>query len=358
MEKNDRTSYIENLDDPSRLREIYFGLAPEGRKEMVTALTSVRDERAGICFVALLAGETDKELQKLIRKALFRLKTVGIRVEEPRPAGEPALKAIEDKKEHKAFMSNYDQENTRIVILAFEVKKNYYIFVNAMLHLYDGLTDLKLAPLARSEFEAIIAEYRDATDRLSVLVEISPAYAARLIGEGEALSHRHEEDVRQIKQFALNLKTGVQRPRDLYELQIPDDITPLPVSEVLSDDLFHSFSLAWDTMEADKEVLASATGSNILLPPQVMTEKLETFLTELIETEPLKAKLPFLTRLIEDYAYIYYLSGRYDSFMTLMELLKHEKGPRGALAFFISKTLESKENRAEPRQELIVNPYE
>lgn len=358
MNMDEITGFINDPDETLRRSESYIHLLREERKQLVLAMSDLRDERAGKFLAGIFPGEMDKEIQKLIKKGLFRLKTMGIKVEDVRDSGEPVLKIIDEKRQHKGFMSNYDIEGTRIVIAAFEAKKNYYLFVNAIMHLSRGLTDMKLAPLPKRDLEAILAEYRKGTSNNNVFVEIPPQYAAYLIEESDAVSHRYADDVSQLKQFASTLKDNVQKPDDIYGLHVPDDILPLPVSTVLSDDLFQHFSLTWDTMEEDRKTLSTITGPTILLPPHMIEEKMETFLKNLLDSEPLRSKISLMKRLLEDYSYLFFLSGRFDCFETLRELLTNEKGLHGALSFFVGKTLETKEQQPDPEPGLIVSPYE
>jgi hypothetical protein len=355
---DETTSFIRDPDELTHRVEAYPRLTQEKRKELVLALKDLKDERAGKFLTTVLPGETEKEIQKLIRKQLFVLKTMGIKVEEPRASGESVLKAVEDKRERMGFLSNYDSEGARVVIAAFEIKKGYYIFVNAIAHLFDGLRDLKLVPLARQDLESILARHRSGADAHDVFLEISPRYATWLIEESDAISRHFAEDVRQLKRFVSTLKDNVQKPQDIYDFKAPDDVEQAPVSTVLLDDLFQPLTLTWDTMEADRKALAEIGGSSILLPPHMIEEKVEVFLGNLLDREPLKSKLPFMKRLLEDYAYMFFLSGRFDFFKTLMELLTSGKGPYGALSFFVVKALETKKQEPDRQGGLIVNPYE
>lgn len=193
---------IESIHDTDKLegnRTRYLRFSQDEKKQFLDALNAVRDESAGRFLAAILPEETDKGLQKTIRKQLFLLKTTGIKIEEPRAGGEPVLRKIEEKREYKGFMSSYDDEGTRVVIDAFEVKRNNFIFVNAVTHLSDGLVDLRLAPMTRQDFNAVIAEYRHGATQSVVFVEISPRYAAYLIEESDSPSHRFQEDVGNLK---------------------------------------------------------------------------------------------------------------------------------------------------------------
>ena len=352
---------IELIHDPGQLhnlKEVYLESPREKRQEFILTIKDLKEENAGRFLTSVLADEPDKEVQKLIRKQIFRLKTMGIRIEEIRPVGEPALKRMEETRQHKGFMFNFDPSGTRIVITAFEVKRNNFIFVNAITHLTDGLVDLKLAPVTRQDFDTIIAEYQAEIKAGVVFAQISPCYGAYLIEEGETISHRYAEDVKQLKQFVSSLKDTVQSPEDIYGLKIPGAFEPLPHGAVLLHDIFAPLALLWDTVEEDRKTIGSFGESAILVPPHMVEEKKEEFLKALIESEPLKAKIPLLKRILEDYAYIFFQIERFDCFQGILALLTSDRGLTDVLSFFVRKSLAIPEKTEEQQPGLIVNPYE
>jgi hypothetical protein len=350
--------YIHDDDKLEEIRDAYFRLPGEGRVRAIEALKEIRDESAGRFLNAILPGETDKKIRKVIKKGIFRLKTMGIRVDEPRSGGESVLRKILEKREHKGFMSTYDKEGTRIVVAAFEVKRDSYLFVNAITHWSDGLMDLKLAPVTKQDYDTIITQYQADTTKSIVFVDISACYAAHLIEEADARSHRYPEDVRHMKQFAGALTDEIQGPRDLYGLSIPGETKPLSVADLLLHDIFAPFTVTWDSMETDRKALADLGSSTIVLPARLVEEKRQTFLRTLLDNEALTARIPLMKRVLEDYAYVFYRTGQMDYFKGLIDLLKAEKGPHVALAFFAGRTLEPAEKRTEPQPGLIVNPYD
>ena len=353
---------IELIHDPDQfenLKEIYLRQPAEEREKSILALKDIKEENAGRFLVSLLAFEPDKDIQKLIRKQIFRLKTAGVKVEDVRPAGESVLRRIEEKREHIGFMFNFDPSGTRIVIAAFEVKRNNFIFINAITHLTDGLVDLKLAPVTRPDFDTIIAQYREEVKPGVAFAGISPLYASFLIEEGDAKSHRYTEDVKQLKNFVSTLNDTVRAPEDIYRLEIPGTFEPLPHGSVLLHDIFAPLTLSWETLEEDRKTVADFADSAILLPQHILEEKKEEFLKTLLEKEALKGMLPLLKRVLEDYAYMFYQLGLFDCFQGIMDLLAQEKGLLDTLSFFVRKSLAAGINKEEKQQPgLIVNPYE
>ena len=360
METIDLKDIEEYIGSPGRIEEfraIYTQTPKEERKRLALKMGDVRNEASGTFLAAMLAGEKDKDIQKLIRKQLFRLKTMGISVPETRPDGESVLRPMEDTRQHVGFMSNYDAEGTRIVIAAFEARKNAFLFVNAVIHFSDGLTDLKLAPVTRQEFDTIITQYRE-DPRTLVFAEISSRYAAYLIEESDALLHHYPEEVKELKQFVSTLADKVAEPKDIYNLKTPEGTETPPGPAALLSELFLPFSLSWDTMKEDLATFENFSSSTIVVPPHVMKEKMQDLLHDILEKESLKAKLPLVKRMLEDYAYIFFQTSHFEFFLATLDLLENEKGLSSALAFFVGKSFPSPAEQ-EPQAEtgLIMDPY-
>jgi hypothetical protein len=217
--------------------------------------------------------------------------------------------------------------------------------------------DLKLAPVTKQDYDTIIAQYQADTTKSILFVEISACYAARLIEEADARFHRYAEDVRHMKQFASALTDEIQGPEDLYGLAIPDETGPMSVPDLLLHDVFAPFTVIWDSLETDRNALADLGSSTIVLPAHMEEEKRQTFLRTLLDSEALTTRIPFMKRVLEDYAYIFYRTGQMDYFKGVIDLLKVEKGPYAALAFFAGRSLEPVKT-PESQPGLIVNPYE
>ena len=89
------------------------GPAPGAAGEVVAAHGRARSERAGRFLSLLYPALADKRLQKLAKKDLFRLKTLGISVEEPKASGESVLRKMETFRDAMGLMSNYDAAQTK-----------------------------------------------------------------------------------------------------------------------------------------------------------------------------------------------------------------------------------------------------
>jgi hypothetical protein len=335
--------------------DAFLRLPLERRKKILGALEGIRNINVGQFLNMVYPLETEKEMRKLIRKCLFRLKAAGITVEEPKETGEPVLKRVAEEREHKGFMSNYDPEGTRLVIVAFQLKSNSFALFHAITHFSEGLVELVVAPVDRQGIEMLVGEYAQTTEESFTFARVSPKYASFLIEEAGARSRKFGEEVKQVRQFAAGIKTSVQKPVDIYALPAPDSVTALPVEKILADDVFTSFRLHWDTMDQDKKDYQDIGGSSIILPPYMIEEKRQAFLETLLAGADLKAKLPLIKRLLEDYAYLFHATGELRAYKGFTGKLSETNGPLDVLRYFVRTALEKTE---EKQPGLIVSPYE
>ncbi len=326
------------------------------KKEFLTHLKELKNEAAGIFLNKIYVNEEDKEIQKLIKKLLFRLKTIGVTIQEPHITGEPVLRGIEKQKEYRGFMTNYDGEGTRLICASFELKKKTFLFVDAITHFSDGLIELASAEVRRNDVEELINGYRRKTNRNILFVEISPRYASFLIEESAALSGRYTEELKFFKSFASHILHTIQRPDDIYTINISESITPLPIEQLLSHDLFTPFLLSWTGMDEDKKTYQSAGTETLILPSYMVEEKKDAFLRTLMEKEELKEKTHYIKRMFEDYAYIFYMLHDLAAYRGSIEMVKQKDHINDALLFFIKKSLDRPEEEQE--QGIIVNPYD
>jgi hypothetical protein len=347
---------ISGTGGPEEAKEAYLSLPLELRHRLIEALKGVRTEEGGRFLNLAYASEKDRELRKEMKKLLFRLRTSGIPVAEPEEAGEPVLRRYKEERRHRGYLSNYDGEGTRIVIVVLEVKRNTFLFVHGITHLYEGLRELATAVLTSKDASAVLDEYARTNRRPFILTEISPRYAAFLIEEGGALSGKFGEEVKQMKEFADPLKDLVSRASDLYTLPVPAGTEPLPFEEVLTEEAFETFTFSWDGIEADRKEFEGLGSSTIVLPPHLAAEKRVQFIAQLVQSERLKSRLERLRRLMEDYALLLFSLNRFGAFRGLIDTLRNPDSLREAFSAIVRRPLEAGPEDRTPG--LIVNPYE
>ncbi|OPY69689.1 MAG: hypothetical protein A4E63_01795 [Syntrophorhabdus sp. PtaU1.Bin050] len=352
----DLTYINHNIDDLDSTLKVFTLLSREDKLEFLEKLKVVRTEAAGEFLTTVYPLENDKKVQKVIKTLLFRLKTVGIKIPEPQMQGEPVLKKIEEVREHRGLMSNYDADGTRIAVVAFEARKNTYVLIHSILHFSKGIIELANAPVNREGLKEVFTEYQKDSRKPFVVVEVSPRYASFLIEEASAHSGKYAEEVKEFKVFSARLGGEVHKPGDIYGLEVPDAADALSLERIMANDIFQPFTLSWDTLEDDRKQFNDiGGGSSIVLPPYMVAEKRQTFLAALLDRDALKSQIPLIKRLMEDYAYIFHRLGELEAFKGLIEILRDPQGLSKVLSFLAQRTLEKKEDQ---QSGIIVNPYE
>lgn len=351
---------INNAMDVEKKVEAFFVMPDDEKETLLEKLQGIRTETTGIFLNAIYPEEKNKKIQKLIRKLLFKLKSSGVKVEEPKIIGEPVIKKIREVYEYKGFLSNYDHAHTRLVVAGFEIKKNNYVFLNAEIHLSNGLAELMSAPVDKKGLEEILKAYRDDAKPPMILEEISPAYAIYLIEEASRQSGKHRDEIKSLKSFVARIVDGIHKPEEIYTLPVPDTAETISPETIFTHVIFEPFFITWGSMEEDTKTYNSTGNGAIVLPSYMAEEKKREFLKTLIERYDMKSALPSLKRMMEDYAYLFYCRKEFSYYKGLVEYLKNENAPGETLSYFLKKSLETgkeKPQEKQPEGGLIVNPY-
>jgi hypothetical protein len=324
---------------------------------LLQALGRLKSEHAARFLSLLYPSLADKKLQKLLKRALFRLKTQGIRVEEPRMAGESALKKVETGREARALLSNYDAEMTRVALVAFEMKKNQFLLSQGVLHFSDGLKDLKSFPISGHELEDFLKDYVSRMPSSVVLPPVSAAYAGYLIEEASGLSGHEAEEAAGLHRMLLVTLGEVRRPDDIYLLGGADTASAASAEAIFADEIFEPFSPRWPGVEEDRKKLNDVVHPTIVLPPYMIEERRQAFLNELVEEERLAARLPQFRRMLEDYAYLFYCLGKFDHYKGLLLQLAEASAVKSAFLGFVEKALKELEETDRRQDGVIIDPH-
>jgi hypothetical protein len=278
-------------------------------------------------------------------------------VEEPRIPGESVFKKMETGREARAFLSNYDNEMTRVVLVAFEMKKNQFLLSQAVLHFSDGLVDIKSFPLSRDELDDFLKDYASRLPSSTVLPSISAAYAGYLIEEASGLSGKGAEEAASLHRMLLATKSDVRRPNDIYLLPGADAASEASAEAVFADEIFELFSPRWPGMEEDLKKLNDVRNPSIVLPPYIVEERRQAFLNELVEEERLAAKLPQFRRMLEDYAYLFYCLEKFDRYKGLLAQLGESAAVKRAFLLFVQKAFGEMKEADRPQDGVIIDPH-
>jgi hypothetical protein len=360
MEECGVEEILKNLQSDGDLEaavEAYVSLTPQEKGDLLEKIRGIKTERVALFLSKVLDRTAERDIQKSIKRLLFMLKTQGIHVEEPKISGESVLKKVEVVREQKAFLSNYDPEDTRVVLLAFEMKKRQFVFMHAVSHFSKGLLELAAVPISGNELDAILKDYLRRTERPMVLPAIAPKYASFLIEEASGLSGTHVDELRNLKPLMAGLKGPVQKPDDIFALPVPQETRSKSLQAILSDAIVEPFMLTWDSIEADKKELAAVANPTIVVPPYVIEERRQAFINGLLQGDKLKYVSRALKRMLEDYAYLFHAVGEFDAFKGIAEGLRDDQFLQNALIFFVKKSLDKLDKKEEEQPGVLVDPF-
>ncbi len=337
----------------------FLTLPTNEQEQVVAQLGTSKSDNAARFLTLLYPSVTDKKLQKLLKRSLFRLKTQGIHVEEPREAGESVLKKAEVTRETRAFMSNYDPEQTRAVLAAAALKKNQFLFSHAVIHFSRGLVEMRSFPIPAKELDALLKEYLGHTAPPMVLPAVSAPYAGYIIQEAAGRSGKETEEAKSLNFFLAPAHGDVHKPQDIYTLPVDASIAAAPRETVFAHPMFQTFRLTWAGMEEDNKKLQDAANPGIVLPQHVAQERVDAALMELIKGEKIAANLPPFKRMLEDYAYLFYCLKEPSLYKGLIGQMKDEESATQAFLYFVRNALSALQQKKQEEREpgLLVDPF-
>ena len=352
---------IKNARETEKKVEYYFTMTADEKRELLADLAKEKSEDIGIFLNAVYPDEPDKNIRKVIRKTIFRLRSSGIKVDEPGEKGQSVLRKVEEVRDNRGYLTNFDHAQSRMVMAAYEVKKNMFVFLNGEIHFREGLRELMSTPLDRKNLDDLFRAYLENTVEPAFMVEVSPVYAAFIVEEGSRISGRFSDAVGSLRSFAAHIKgkDPVDRPERIYSLPVKYDVSVAGIHDTLSHPVFQPFSLTWESIDADRKNFSSPGDSVIVLPQHMIEEKRMAFVDALINSDHIHSQVPNIRRMLEDYAYLLFKMGDHERYRGIIAFLRSDELFRQVMAFFTRKAVETPppQDKKTAPTDLIVNPY-
>jgi hypothetical protein len=187
---------------PSLLERLTAHLPPAPLPAVVEALSTMATPEAAALLVQIAATTEAKGLQKAARRALYRLKTMGVDTESV-PSREPRKSVLEVPKLPvvAALASQIDFDGNRALYIARRRPFSGLVFVSLIIHDRRGVIECNAFPVTKKDLTRMVADIQ-ADDRLTH-IELPPTYAQQLVEEG----------------YQRNLATGTPIPRDFQGLR-------------------------------------------------------------------------------------------------------------------------------------------
>jgi hypothetical protein len=255
---------------------------PVSLAAVVEALSTMATPEAAILLTQIATTTNAKEVQKAARRALYRLKTMGVPTDSVR-IGEPRKSVLEVPKLPivTALASQIDFAGNRALYLARRRPFSGLVLVSLILSDQRGVLDCNAFPVTKKELTRIVADIQ-ADDRLTH-VEVPPTYAQQLVEES----------------YRRNLSTGTPVPQDfqglhdligmpdtlwekgpIYLLINPEEIRGQPAWLLLTGPLldlkeFQGWHVPPEAVQKYREEVRHAAESLIIVSPALQQERVE-----------------------------------------------------------------------------------
>jgi hypothetical protein len=286
---------------------------------VVEALSTIATPDAAALLTQIAAKTEAKALQKAARRALYRLKTMGVDTESVLPQ-EPRKSVLEVPKLPivAALASQIDFEGSRALYLARRRPFSGLVFVSLIINDQRGVLDCHAFPVTKKDLTRIVADIQ-ADERLTH-VELPPAYVQQLVEES----------------YQRNLSTGTPVPRDfqglrdligtsdtpwekrpIYHVVSPEEIQAQPAWLSLSGRLldvkeFQGWHLPWEVVQKYRDEVKRTAESPIIVSPALQQERIEALQKRTLH-EIFEAEQCALYRVrLEEMAYLLWQTKRLD----------------------------------------------
>jgi hypothetical protein len=270
--------------EPSRmlLPQLLDQAIPVSLSAVVETLSTMATPEAATLLMQIAAKTKAKEVQKAARRALYRLKTMGVDTDSMR-VGEPRKSVLEVPKLPIviALASQIDFAGNRVLYLARRRPFSGLVFVSLIINDQRGVLDCNAFPVTKKELSRIVADIQ-ADDRLTH-AELPPTYAQQLVEES----------------YRRNLSTGTPVPQDfqglhdligmpdapweqgpIYQLINSAEMRGQPAWLSLAGQLldvkeFQGWHVPPESVQKYREEVRRTTESPIIVSPALQQERLE-----------------------------------------------------------------------------------
>lgn len=317
---------------------------------VINGLGSWSSMRAVEVLQDFAAHAQNKKLIKAIRRALFRLKSQGCPVAEITDQ-EPAIFSPLKLEPAQGYVSFYDSEGTRLVLIAQpQIPKGTLIF---QVLLRDEMGILNF--FAKDFTKKTSGEYLAILQKdISSLTAVDPKYALGLIREAvEAGQKKGQNPPADFNQWLPYLGSPPTLPLKpiIYQFLAPDDVSNRPDLLDRSPTLFEippfdGWFLEKEELQKYYDLYKEASASRLVLSPQQKESRLQDIYALAVQEIFGPDKRFLYRRRLEETAYILFKQGKeYEARICLASALALEKeigllSPHTFLCTLIQRSLE------------------
>jgi hypothetical protein len=295
----------------------------------VEALGGLRTIEAAEYLATIAAQNPPKPIQKAIGKALHRLKSSGLSVEQPPVV---ARLPVSQYRPIQGYATPIDSAGERMVWIVVEHLGGCYLF---MAHVSEtiGFRDCSFASCGRQKIAEWVAEAGTS------LVQIAPPHALFLVQEageiGRSTGSSIPEAFREFEQRVLSSVPAPSEPSVVYELipQDPEGSTSYSLAgsgRLLGSPEFAAWMFPPQAMETAVARYREVRNAPIVLPDHMQRKKQEDLEQEAMQQVYSSGTLARFRRRMEEMAYILWQVGSREDAqraLAVASALKRSRGP-------------------------------
>jgi hypothetical protein len=249
----------------------FFGKDPEFDGHMAEHLATIPHVKIAVLLQRMLQVSDKKKVQKIIKRALYRLKSRGIAMEEVEPRREASILQPLKREPSRGFGNGYDMAWNRFLLLSIPHAGHGLTVLHGLISDAEGLLNFSGGEMSRKEFKGFFEEVQKASP--TPLVEIEPSYVGFLFDQAYQLRLKKGGVP---SQDYLHLKGEVERVKQEYakpfiygllkaEELAGDDRVLRRGGDLLKADLFQSWRIEEEQIRPYADEVWEAEESKIVL---------------------------------------------------------------------------------------------
>jgi hypothetical protein len=327
------------ISDGKSDEEIFQSLFPHLEEDphrigrLAELMVAIPDRKVGRVLQRMFGGTQDKKVRKIIKRALYRLKSKGVPVEEISPEREsPILRPFQgDPKE--GFASGIDFLGSRLLWLVIPHPGRGLTVLHGIVSDRKGIVDFSRDEMTRKVFKSFFEEVQGKNP--FPFVDMEPSYVAFLFIQAYLLTLDRKEnppqDYLHAKNEIENIKKDYARPFIYSTLLVNeiegDDELLRNGGDLLKADLFSSWRIEEEEIRPYADEVWEAEQSKIVLNPAQKEVRFQGIYQKAL-TELFSGERKFLyQRRLEEMAYVLFKLGRREEAIISLSIAKDLEKP-------------------------------
>jgi hypothetical protein len=248
-----------------------FGKDPEFDGQVAEHLATIPHVKVAVLLQRMLQVSDKKKVQKIIKRALYRLRNRGIAIEDVRPKREESILRPLQAEPPKGFGGGFDFMGQRFLLLVIPHTGRGWRVMQGVTSDTKGLVEFSGEEMTRKGFKAFFEEIQGKSS--FPLVEMEPSYVGFLFAQAYQLTLEKEgtvpQDFLSSKSEVEGIKKEYEKPLIYLYLQ-PEELTGdervlRRGGDLLKADLFQSWRIEEDQIRPYADEVWEAEESKIVL---------------------------------------------------------------------------------------------